>query len=176
MQFLLYLSQFIIPFLILLIISYGILERVAVYDCFVSGAREGIQTVVKLMPTLVGLMIATGVLRASGFLDLAGSWLNRLIPEWIFPGELLPLGILKMFSSSASTGLLLDVYKRFGADSRLGLIASLMMSSTETIFYTMSVYFMTAGVKKTRYTLAGALLATLGGVAASVLLAGLMLR
>lgn len=68
MQFLLYLSQFIIPFLILLIISYGILERVAVYDCFVSGAREGIQTVVKLMPTLVGLMIATGVLRASGFL------------------------------------------------------------------------------------------------------------
>lgn len=174
MQFLLYLSRFMIPFLLLFIIGYGMLEKISIYDCFIRGAAEGLRTVMKLMPTLIGLMIASGVLRASGFLELVGVWLNRIVPESVFPGELVPLGVIKMFSSSAATGLLLDVYKRFGTDSRLGLIASLMMSSTETIFYTMSVYFMTAGVKKTRYTLAGALLATLGGAAASVLLAGLM--
>lgn len=174
MQFLLYLSKFMIPFLLLFIIGYGMLEKISIYDCFIRGAADGLRTVMKLMPTLIGLMIASGVLRASGFLELVGVWLNRIVPESVFPGELVPLGVVKMFSSSAATGLLLDVYKRFGTDSRLGLIASLMMSSTETIFYTMSVYFMTAGVKKTRHTLAGALLATLGGVAASVLLAGLM--
>lgn len=174
MQFLLYLSRFMIPFLLLFIIGYGMLEKISIYDCFIRGAAEGLRTVMKLMPTLIGLMIASGVLRASGFLELVGVWLNRIVPESVFPGELVPLGVVKMFSSSAATGLLLDVYKRFGTDSRLGLIASLMMSSTETIFYTMSVYFMTAGVKKTRYTLVGALLATLGGAAASVLLAGLM--
>jgi spore maturation protein B len=76
-----------------------------------------------------------------------------------------------MFSSSASTGLLLDIYKEYGPDSLLGTMASLMMSSTETIFYTMSVYFMAAHVKKSRYTLEGALLATLAGTAASVFLA-----
>ena len=90
-----------------------------------------------------------------------------------FPGELLPLFIVKMFSSSAATGLLLDVYKTYGADSYLGTLASVLMSCSETIFYTMSVYFMTAKVTKTRYTLTGALIATLAGAAASVILVGL---
>ena len=91
-----------------------------------------------------------------------------------FPGELVPLTLVKMFSSSAATGLLLDIFKEYGTDSRLGLIASISMSCTETIFYTMSVYFMTAKVTKTRYTLAGALLSTLAGLIASVVLAGWM--
>ena len=82
--------------------------------------------------------------------------------------------MIKMFSSSAATGLLLDIYKKFGTDSETGLIASLLLSSTETIFYTMSVYFIAAKVTKTRYTLSGALLATLGGTIASVILAGMM--
>ena len=87
----------------------------------------------------------------------------------------MPLTVVKMFSSSAATGLLLDIYKEFGTDSRNGLIASISRASTETIFYTMSVYYMTAKVTKTRYTLTGALLATFAGLAASVILAGAML-
>ena len=123
------------------------------------------------MPTLIGLMAAVGILRASGFLDFISGLLENFTGRIGFPGELVPLTIVKMFSSSAATGLLLDIFKQFGTDSRLGMIASISLSCTETIFYTMSVYFMTAGIKKSRYTLAGALIATYAGLAASVLLA-----
>lgn len=174
MNIILYISRFIIPLLIFSVVGYGMLLRVPLYDCFVKGAREGMDTVIRIAPTLVGLMVATGVLRASGLLDMIGTVLTGLIEDFPFPGELVPLAIVRMFSASAATGLLLDVFKEFGTDSMTGLTASLMMCCTETIFYTMSIYFMTAGIKKTRHTLAGALTATLAGIVASVLLAGQM--
>ncbi|MCC2254255.1 spore maturation protein [Ruminococcus sp. CLA-AA-H200] len=172
MDLFLYLSDFIIPFLILSIIVYGLLSRVSVYDAFIKGARSGFLTVIRIMPTLIGLMAAVGILRASGFLDVLSSLLGQFTEQIGFPGELLPLSVVKMFSSSAATGLLLDIYREFGTDSRLGLIASISMCCTETIFYTMSIYFMTAGIRHSRYTLPGALIATAAGLAASVLLAG----
>ena len=175
MRAFLYMTDFIIPFVILGIVCYGCLMKVEVYDTFIKGARSGFFTVIKIMPTLVGLMVAVGVLRASGFLDFAAEIIGRFTEYIGFPGELVPLTIVKMFSSSAATGLLLDVYKEYGTDSFLGLVASISMSCTETIFYTMSVYFMTAKVTKTRYTLTGALIATFAGIAASVILAGTML-
>ncbi len=171
MQFVLYLSQFIIPFLVFYIVGYGLLSKVPVYDSFIRGAQEGLSTVIKIVPTLIGLMIAAGVLRASGFLDFIAGLLEHAASGMAFPAALLPLALLRMFSSSAATGLLLDVYKEYGTDSSVGLIASLMMCCTETIFYTMSIYYMTAGIKKTRHTLGGALLATFAGIAASVVLA-----
>lgn len=174
MQIFLYISDFIVPFIILAIISYGVLAGTNVYDNFIKGARSGFLTVIKIMPTLIGLMVAVGILRASGFLDFISSILGIFTSRIGFPGELVPLTIVKMFSSSAATGLLLDIFKEYGTDSRLGLIASISMSCTETIFYTMSVYFMTAKVTKTRYTLAGALISTFAGLAASVVLAGFM--
>ena len=149
--------------------------KVDVYDTFIKGAKNGFFTVIKIMPTLIGLMVAVGVLRASGFLDFLAEIIGSFSKYIGFPGELVPLTIVKMFSSSAATGLLLDTYKEHGTDSLLGLIASISMACTETIFYTMSVYFMTAKVSKTRYTLAGALLATFAGLAASVILAQMML-
>ena len=175
MKFVLYISQMIIPFLIFYIVGCGILSKVPVYDSFIRGAGDGLKTVVKIVPTMIGLMVASGVLRASGFLDFLGGQLGSISSAISFPGELVPLTILRMFSSSAATGLLLDLYKEYGTDSHIGLTASLMMCCTETIFYTMSLYFMTAGIKKTRHTLCGALLSTFAGIAASVMLANLML-
>ena len=175
MKFVLYLSQMIIPFLIFYIVGCGILSKVPVYDSFIRGAGDGLKTVVKIVPTMIGLMVASGVLRASGFLDFLGGQLGSISSAISFPGELVPLTILRMFSSSAATGLLLDLYKEYSTDSHIGLTASLMMCCTETIFYTMSLYFMTAGIKKTRHTLCGALLSTFAGIAASVMLANLML-
>lgn len=171
MQFLLFLSELMIPLLIFCIVAYGLSARVAVYDAFVEGAKDGFTTVVKIMPTLVGMMIGVGILRASGLLSFVAEQTGKITHYIGFPGELMPLSIVKMFSSSAATGLLLDVFKEFGTDSKIGMIASISMSCTETIFYTMSVYFLAAKVKKTRYTLSGALLATAAGLAASVWLA-----
>lgn len=175
MKVFLYLSDFIVPLMIFGIVCYGIIMKIPVYDTFVKGAKDGFLTVIKIMPTMVGLMVAVGVLRASGFLDFLAEMIGKVTQYIGFPGELVPLTIVKMFSSSAATGLLLDVYKEYGTDSYLGLVASISMSCTETIFYTMSVYFMTAKVTKTRYTLPGALLATFAGLAASVVLGGLMM-
>ena len=154
MKLFLYLSDFIVPLMIFGIICYGITMKIPVYDTFVKGAKDG--------------------LRASGFLEFLAQMIGKVTQYIGFPGELVPLTIIKMFSSSAATGLLLDVYKEYGTDSYLGLVASISMSCTETIFYTMSVYFMTAKVTKTRYTLPGALLATLAGLAASVVLGGVV--
>ena len=176
MQFFLYITDFIVPFIILAIVTYGVLMKTNVYDNFIKGAKSGFFTVIKIMPTLIGLMVAVGILRASGFLDFLSSLIGHFTAYIGFPGELVPLTIVKMFSSSAATGLLLDIFKEYGTDSRLGLIASISMACTETIFYTMSVYFMTAKIKKTRYTLPGALLATFAGLVASVLLAGMMFK
>ena len=175
MQIFLFISDMIVPLIIFSIVTYGILMKVDVYDTFIKGAKSGFMTVIKIMPTLIGLMVAVGILRASGFLEFLSSLMGKLTVYIGFPGELVPLTVVKMFSSSAATGLLLDVFKEYGTDSYIGLIASISMSCTETIFYTMSVYFMTAKVTKTRYTLAGALIATAAGLAASVVLGGMML-
>ena len=173
MNLILYLSEAIIPVMILWIVGNGVLRRQHVYEDFLDGAKSGIRTAVEIMPTLVGLMVAVGILRASGFLDFFCGWLGKLLVVTGIPTELIPIAVVKMFSSSAATGLLLDLYKTHGTDSFLGLAASIMLSSTETIFYTMSVYFMSVKVKKTRYTLPGALLATFAGILASVFLASI---
>ena len=171
MSFLLYLSNLIVPAMILGIVTYGMLKKVNVYDEFIKGTKKGIGTVIKIMPTLIGLMMAVGVLRASGFLDFLAKIIGKYTSYIGFPSELVRLAIVRMFSSSAATGLVIDIFKEYGTDSRTGLIASIMMSCTETIFYTMSVYFMTAKIRKTRYTLTGALVATLVGIITSVWLA-----
>ena len=143
MGFLVYLSDFIMPLLFFYIIGFGLLMKVNVYDEFVKGAKKALGKILQPAAELLH-----------------------------FPVELIPLSVVKMFSSSAATGLLLDIYQKYGTDSLIGRIASISMSCTETIFYTLSVYYMAAKVNKTRFTLPGALIATLSGLAASVVLAG----
>ena len=167
-------SNIIIPVIIFYIVAYGIANRCDVYEDFIKGAKDGFHTVIQIMPTLIGLMVAVGVLRASGFLEFIGGLFGGIAVRLGFSSELIPLMLVKMFSSSAATGLVLDIFKEFGTDSYVGLTTSIMMSCTETIFYTMSVYFLAAKVTKTRYTLKGALLATLAGIIASIVLAGML--
>ncbi len=174
MTFFYYISDFIIPLVLFYIVSYALTEKISVYDEFVRGAADGIKTVFQILPTLVGLMAAVGMLRASGFLDFTAEYLTGLAEFLHFPVQLIPLSIIRLFSSSAATSLALDLYKSYGTDSYIGLTASIMMGCTETVFYTMSVYFLTAKVTKSRWTLAGALVSTFAGIAASVVLAGMM--
>ncbi len=165
------LSNIIIPLIIFYIVAEGLLMKTNVYEHFIKGAKEGFLVVIRIMPTLIGLMAAVGILRASGFLDFIGRVTGGLTDPLGFPSALIPITVIKMFSSSAATGLVLDIFREFGTDSRIGLITSIMMSCTETVFYTMSVYFMAAKVTKTRFTLAGALVSTLAGIVASVVIA-----
>ena len=168
-------SNIIIPVIIFYIIAYGLTARCNVYEDFIKGAKDGFHTVIQIMPTLIGLMVAVGVLRASGFLDFLGRLVSGLTQRVGISPELVPVILIKMFSSSAATGLVLDIFKNHGPDSLVGLTTSIMMSCTETIFYTMSVYFLAAKVTMTRYTLKGALLSTAVGVAASIFLARVMI-
>ena len=168
------LSDIILPVLIFFIVGYGITSRVKVYEAFLKGARDGLKIVVDIVPTLIGLLVAVGMLRSSGFFDMLGNLLAPATEAVGLPAQLMPLLIVKLFSSSAATGLVLDVFRTSGPDSYAGLLTSILMSCTETVFYTMSVYFLAAKVTKTRYTLTGALLATLAGTVASVILAGRM--
>ncbi len=167
-------SNIIIPLVIFYIVAYGLAARTEVYDDFVKGAKEGVMTVFQIMPTLVGLMVGVGVLRASGFLDFLGKLLAGITEQMGLCPDLVPIIIIKMFSSSAATGLVLDIFKTYGPDSVTGMITSIMMSCTETVFYTMSVYYMAAKVTKTRWTLKGALISTFTGVIASVVLGKMM--
>ena len=168
-EILLHLSNIIIPALVFYIIATGLAAKRDIYHCFTKGATDGIKTVAEIAPTLIGLMVAVGVLRASGFLQYLGNLFGRLTGD--FPQEVISLFIVKMISSSAATGLALDIFKEYGTDSYAGLVTSLALSSTETIFYTMSVYYMAIGITKTRWTLAGAFLATVAGLIMIMLLA-----
>ena len=105
-----------------------------VYDDFIDGAKDGFHTVIQIMPTLIGLMIGVGILRASGFLDFISKLIAPLTELVGFPSELVPVTVVKMFSSSAATGLLTDLFAKYGPDSFLGRTASVMMSCTETVF------------------------------------------
>lgn len=174
MTFLLYLSDYMIPFVIFYVVGYGILTKTAIFDEFVKGAKDGFKVVLDILPTLIGLMVGIGIMRASGAFDMLANLLKPLMALLRFPAELVPLVIVKMFSSSAATSLVIDIFKQYGPDSYLGTLTSILMSCTETIFYTMAVYFMAAKVKKTRYTLIGALVATFAGVVISTILANLM--
>lgn len=176
MRVLTHLSDIIIPLLIFFVVGYGLVSGVKVYETFLKGAKDGLRVVVDILPTLIGLMMAVGVLRTSGFFELLGKVLQPITHILQIPSQIIPLLIVKMFSSSAATGLVLDIFKNMGPDSYAGMITSILMSCTETIFYTMSVYFLAAKVTKTRYTLTGALVSTLAGTIISILLAGGMVR
>ena len=167
-----WMSQMIVPLIIFGMLGMGILGKRPVFDDFLAGARDGMRTVAEVLPTLIGLMTAVGVLRASGRLDVLGNLL-ALPAGWLcLPAELVPLTLVRLVSNSAATGLLLDIFGKYGPDSFLGMAGSIMMSCTETVFYCISIYFGSVKVTKTRYVIPGALFATAAGVAASIWLAG----
>ena len=140
-------SAYIMPLVILIIVGYGLYKKSDNYDNFIKGAADGMKTVVDIGHAIGSVTEKAGI-----------------------PADIIPLVIVRLFSSSAATGLSLDIFRQFGTDSYAGLVTSILMGCTETVFYTMSVYFMAAKIKKTRWTLAGALAATAAGVLASIVL------
>ena len=165
-----YLSNLAIPFTILLILMYGLNEKRKVFDIFLDGAKEGMQIVIKLFPTLLGLFVAIGALRYSGILDFIIKLTAPIINLVNIPTEIMPLAILRPISGSASIAVGSDIMNQFGVDSKLGLIASTIMGSTETTLYTIAIYTSVVGIKKIRFVLVAALIGDLIGMLSSVVI------
>ena len=159
-----FLANLVIPLFIFTLVLYGTLKRKDIYTPFLEGVMDGFKIVLEIAPTLIALFFAIQIFRSSGALDLIVRFLTLLK----IPKEVLPVIFAKLFSSSAATGFLLDIYKTSGPDSLAGFMSSVILSSTETCFYTLSVYYSVVGIEKIRYTLTGALLAVFVGTFISV--------
>lgn len=158
MNFINYISSAAIPIIIAVIIIYGLIEKNKVYDTFVEGAKEGLEIVLKLFPTLLGIFVAVGALRSSGVLDFIINLISPITNVFNIPSEIMPLALVRPISGSASTAVATDIMTKFGVDSKIGLIASTIMGSTETTFYTIAIYTSCVGIKKTKFVLAAALI------------------
>ncbi|MCI8482632.1 MAG: spore maturation protein [Clostridia bacterium] len=169
-----YLSTIAVPMVILCIIVYGIIEKKKVYDTFLEGAKEGMQVVINIFPTLIGIFLAVGALRSSGILDLLINLIKPIIQILKIPAEIMPLALLRPISGSASMAIATDIISQSGVDSTIGLIASTIMGSTETTLYTIALYTSAVGIKKIRFVLIAALIADITGMLISVAICRLM--
>ena len=161
MKLISYLSTFLIPLVIFYIIVYALLRKKPVFELFLKGAKQGLVTVIEIAPSIIGLLVAVGIFRNSGALDLLCNLLIPLKNILPVPLPVVPLAILKMFSSSGANALLFDIFKTYGTDSYTGFTASVLLCCTETLFYTISIYFMSVQIKKTRWVIPAGILLSL---------------
>lgn len=174
LKFVSFLSNLAMPIIILLIVVYGLVERNKVFDTFLDGAKEGISVVVNICPTLIGLFLAIGALRSSGILDFIIQILSPILEIVHFPSEIMPLALIRPISGSSSIAVATDIMKTYGVDSQIGLMASVIMGSTETTLYTIAVYSSSVGIKKTRFVLWASLIADVVGILTSVVVCRIM--
>lgn len=170
-----YLSKSIIPIIFLLIISYGMIEGCKVYEWFIEGAKEGLNVCLRIFPALLAMIIAVQIFKESNLLDVLNNLIAPIGNLIGLPKEIIPLIIIKPLSGSGAIGVFTDIIKSFGADTKIGLISSVVMGTTETIFYTITVYFGAVKVKKIRHTLWAAIFADLTAIIMAVLMVNLFL-
>lgn len=169
MDFLDSVSNWAIPFMIVSIPLYALVRfKAPVYEHFVEGAKEGFDVAVKIIPYLVGMLVAIGMFRASGAMDSITLMMKPALDLVGFPTEIVPLALMRPLSGSGSLALLTDLVKTYGPDSMTAKIAATIMGSTETTFYVVAVYFGSVGIKKFRHSIPAGLLADLAGIIASV--------
>ncbi|HHT66450.1 MAG: spore maturation protein [Caldicoprobacterales bacterium] len=169
-----WLSRIAVPSFIVFILGYGFYKKVPVYEAFVDGAREGLTTAIRILPYLAAMLIAIGVFRASGAMELLTYVLSPVTSRLGVPPEILPLALMRPMSGSASIGILAELLQIHGPDTFTGRAASTMMGSTETTFYTASIYLGSVGHKDTRYILAAGLLADFIGFTASIVICAMV--
>lgn len=169
-------SRWAIPFLLLAVPIYGFLKRLPVYETFVEGAEEGFYTAVKIIPFLVGMLVAISVFRASGAMDYAIQAIMPLMQKLGAPAEVMPLAMMRPLSGSGALGLATELIKLYGPDSLIGRMASVMQGTTDTTFFVLTVYFGSVGIKRSRYALLTGLSADITGLIASIYVCNLLFR
>ena len=170
------LAAFAIPFVLLVFLGWAALKKVKVYEVFVEGAKEGFPVALKIIPYLAAMLVAIGIFRASGAMDLLVSLLAPLTSLVGMPPETLPMAIMRPLSGSASLGIMTELMKAHGPDSFIGILASTMYGSSETTFYVLAVYFGAVGIKNTRHAVAAGVIADVAGMLAAVWIVRLLMR
>ena len=170
-------SMYAIPIIIVFIISYAyFVKKVRVYEVFCEGAKDGFLTSIRIIPFLVAMLVAIGIFRSSGAIDIMIKYLNPILEYIGMPAELLPMAIMRPLSVGGATGIMNELFQIYGPDSLVGKMSSVMMGSTETTFYVIAVYFGAVSIRKTRHAVVAGLLADIAGVLASIWICNLMFK
>lgn len=154
-----YTSKLAIPLVMLIIVVYGIIEKNKVFNTFCDGAKEGVKIVYNIFPTLIAIFLAVNLLRTSGLLEAILKLILPIANLLHLPTEILPLMMVRPISGSAATAVATDIMNTYGVDTKIGIIASVIMGATETTFYTIAIYTESVGIKNTRFVLKSALIA-----------------
>jgi len=170
-----YLSKSIIPLIFLLIITYGMFKGRKVYEWFIDGAKEGLNVTLRIFPYLLAMIIAVQIFKEAKLMDVLNNLIAPIGNLVGLPKELIPLIIIKPLSGSGAIGVFTDIIKSVGSDTRTGLIASVVMGSTETIFYTITVYFGAIKVKKIRHTLWAAVFADMTAIIMAIVMVNIFI-
>lgn len=168
--------KYFIPCIVIIIIIYGLYKKIDIFDTFLVGVKEGMKTLVNLFPTMFAMIIAINIFIGSGFITNISNLFSSLFTSIGFPIEVLPLAILRPISGSSSLAVLSDILSKYGPDSFIGRVSSVMQGSTDTTIYIISMYFGSIGVKKTKYALVVGLLADLISVILSITMVKLFLN
>ena len=166
-------SASILPVLILIILTLGMIKKVPIYEEFTEGAKDGFKVSISIIPYLVALIVAIGMFRASGALDWFTTIFGCILDKLAIPTDIVPIMITRSLSGSATLGLFSELAVKNGADSFVTLMAAIMVGSSETTFYVLSVYFGSVGIKKFRYALLTGIIADITGIVLAILAARL---
>ncbi len=169
-----FISTYAILFIIVAIPSYGLIRKVNVYESFTNGAKEGFNVALKIIPYLVAMLVAIGIFRSSGAMDILLRGLKPITDLFNIPGELIPMAIMRPLSGGGASGIATSIMENQGVNSFAGTAAAVMMGSTETTFYVLAVYFGSVGIKKERHALLTGLTADLCGLIAAIVITKIM--
>ena len=161
-------SLYILPLMILLILTCALFKKVPVYEEFIEGAKDGFKVAVSIIPYLVAIIVAVSMFKASGILDFAKNFASGIVPP-----DIVPIMLTRSLSGSATLGLFSDIVKDFGPDSYIAKLAAIMVGSSETTFYVLAVYFGSIGIKKYKYALITGIIADFTGIVLAILAAHL---
>ena len=168
-------TKSIIPITVVIILGYGMIKGRKVYEWFLEGAKDGLMVCLKIFPCLLAMLVAVQIFKNANLLDLVNKLVAPLSGAIGLPQEVVPLVLIKPISGSGAIGMFTDIIKTYGADTFIGLVASVIMGTTETIFYTITVYYGAAKIKKIRHTLWAAVIADITAIIVAIFVVNCML-
>ena len=169
-----FISLYILPLIIVIIPLYAIFKKVPIYETFISGAKEGFKVGVMIIPYLVAILVAIGMFRASGAIDMLSTALAPILNKIGMPADLLPLAIIRPLSGSGALGVMTEIASTHGADAFITKMAAVMVGCSETTFYVLTVYFGSVGISKFRHALWAGLIADFAGIVAAVAISNIV--